>query len=98
MALEGNQKRLSCRPDTWGELASGRWGGGGRCCPSVSVSQTVLTGLEKLEGGAELCLELIRWKVLVVSAKAKSRSCEGKNVYPGDSGGNENRGIGDCEY
>lgn len=65
---------------------------------AVLVSQTVLTGLEKLEVGTDVYLDLIRWKVLVVSVKAKSRSCEGKNVYPGDSGGNENRGTGDCDY
>lgn len=45
------------------------------------VSQTVLTGLERLEAGTDLYLDLIRWKVLVVLAKAKSRRCEGKNVH-----------------
>lgn len=45
------------------------------------VSQTVLTGLEKLEVGTDLYLGSVRWKVLVVSAKAKSRRCEGKNVH-----------------
>lgn len=70
-------------------------GGGEGENGGLLVSQTVRTGLERLEVGTDLYLDLIRWKVLVVLAKAKSRRCEGKNVH---SGGNENRSTGDCKY
>lgn len=53
-------------------------GSGERRAPNVSDSAD---RSKKLEVGTDLYLGSIRWKVLVVSAKAKSKRCEGKNVH-----------------